>query len=90
MSPIIHDAIRRQQTYHKNVSKEKYQNVDSHKGLRDLMPLEDTIKIVTAIYLHSPNAPDLAFSYLWGTNAGVRRASSRALTLKDFKIFNYC
>jgi hypothetical protein len=34
------------------------------------MPIEDTIKIVTAIYLYSPDAPDLAFSYLWGTNAG--------------------
>jgi hypothetical protein len=27
MSPAIHDAIRRQQTYHKNAAKEKYQNV---------------------------------------------------------------
>jgi hypothetical protein len=86
MTPIIHDAIRRQKTHHKNVANEKYKNVDPHKGLRDLMPLEDTIKIVTTIYLHSPNAPDLAFSYLWGTNAGVRGASSRALTLKDFKV----
>jgi hypothetical protein len=85
-SPIITDAIRRQKAYHKNVAQEKYKNVDPHKGLRDLMPIEDTIKIVSAIYLHSPNAPDLAFSYLWGINAGVRGASSRALTMKDLKI----
>jgi hypothetical protein len=51
MSPIIHDSISQQQTYHKNAAKEKYQNVDPHKGLCDLMPLEDTIKIVTDIFI---------------------------------------
>jgi hypothetical protein len=68
MSPIIHDTIRPQQAHHKNVSKDKQQNVDPHKGLCDLMPLEDTIKIITAIYLHSPDAPHLAFSYILGTD----------------------
>jgi hypothetical protein len=86
LSPIINNAIQQQQAYHKNAANEKYKNMDPYKGLCDLLPIEDTIKIVTAIYLHSPDAPDLAFSYLWGTNAGVRGASSQTLTMKDITI----
>jgi hypothetical protein len=51
MSPIIHDAIRQQQTYHKNATKEKYQNVYPHKGLRDLMPLEESLQLFISSHL---------------------------------------
>ena len=89
-TPIINEAFRRQENFHRNASTDMHKTVDPHKGLRGLMPIDDTLKIVTGIHLHSADAPDLLFSYLWGINAGVRGASSRVLRFCDINVsFGY-
>ena len=85
-TPTIHHWISQQQL---NASYSmKFIDSDPHKGIRDIMSKEDINKVITTIYTHRPDSLDLAFSFLWGINAGVRGSSSRAFKLSDLYISN--
>ena len=80
-SNIISYYIKMQQY---NVSSsDKFIDSDPHKGIKDIMSKSDIIKIITTIYSDRSDSLDLAFSFLWGINAGVRGSSSRAFKLCD-------
>jgi hypothetical protein len=63
-------------------------NIDScpHNGIKDIMSKADILKIITTIYMFRNDSLDLAFSFLWGINAGVRGSSSRAFNLSDLYV----
>ena len=84
ISPSIQASIDEQQAFVSH--SEKYIESDPHKGLKDIMPPDDLLKIINYIYLIRPDSLDLAFSFLWGINTGVRGSSSRAFCLSDLYI----
>ena len=85
-STITKNSINQQQDRVKSGANEQHGGVDPHRGLKDLMPEEDTKKIVTHIHKHRDDWGSLSMSYTWGINAGVRGASSRKLVLADLNL----
>jgi hypothetical protein len=82
----VKECISIQQDYHKAGANDRHAGSDPHKGLKDLMPEEDLRKIVTHMHQYRHDWGSLAMSFTWGTNAGVRGASSRKLTLCDLNM----
>jgi hypothetical protein len=87
-SAIIRRSIDTQQAHYCAHSNTANAGIDPHKGLRDLMSDEDNLKILKYIWGRRPDYADLAFSYLWGRNAGVRGSSSRSFLLSDINHSN--
>ena len=85
-STLVVECISTQQDSHKSSARERHSGVDPHKGLKDLMPEEDVKKILTHMHKRRNDWGSLAMSFTWGTNAGVRGASSRSLKLKDLNM----
>lgn len=85
-SPSITDSIITQQNNNNAGTNETYAGSDPHKGLKDILSEEENVKLVRTIYSLRNDSHDLAFSYTWGRNAGVRGASSRALKFSDLNI----
>jgi hypothetical protein len=80
-------AIKQQQENWKNGGSAVHLGTDPHKGLKDLMPLADKLRIGRNI--HDGTRGDwgsLGMSFSWGCNAGVRGASSRKFTYADLNL----
>jgi hypothetical protein len=50
---------------------------DPHKGLKDVMSEDHTLKIIDCILEYDKLSDDILFAYGWGRNAGARGSSSR-------------
>jgi hypothetical protein len=85
-SPSIQLSIENQQQYHVVNTNEARAGSDPHNGLKDVLSQDQTSTIIRTIYRHRLDSLDLAFSYLWGTNAAVRGSSSRKIVLCDLNI----
>jgi hypothetical protein len=86
VSPIIDTALKKQQSLSLARSAETFAGVDPHKGLRGIMPIDDTLKLVTYMWEHRADYADILFCFTWGTNAGVRGQSARAFHLSDLNL----
>lgn len=84
-TPMILEAITQQQANYNDGENEMHAGSDPHKGLKDLLSEEEIARILEQVWAR-PDYADLAFSYLWGKNAGVRGASSRKFLLSDLNL----
>jgi hypothetical protein len=86
-SNIVKAAIEQQQENWTNRGSLMHLGSDPHKGLKDLMPLADKLKIGRSI--HNGSRGDwgsLGMSFSWGCNAGVRGASNRKFVYADLNL----
>jgi hypothetical protein len=59
---------------------------DPHKGIKDIMPMSDKLKIMRCIHESRNDWGSLSTSFTWGNNAAVRGASSRKLVYADLNL----
>ncbi len=82
----VKECISIQQDNYKSGANDRHAGVDPHKGLKDLMPQEDLRKIVSHMHQCRHGWGSLAMSFTWGTQTGVRGASTRKFTLCDLNM----
>jgi hypothetical protein len=82
----VKECISIQQDNYKSGANDRHAGVDPHKGLKDLMPQDDLRKIVSHMHRRRNDWGSLVMSFTWGTQAGVRGASTRKLTLCDLNM----
>jgi hypothetical protein len=87
-SPMVLAAIKQQQENWKNAGSAKHLGSDPHKGLKDLMPLSDKLRIGRNIHNGSRGGDwgSLGMSFSWGYNAGVQGESSRKFVYADLNL----
>jgi hypothetical protein len=83
---VVDRAIRDQQTSWKIRQHEVNAGCDPHKGLKDLMPVEDKMKIIRYIHNHRNDWGSLSTSWTWGNQAAVRGASNRSFVYADINL----
>jgi hypothetical protein len=86
LSSTIRTALGQQEAIGRASAAITFAGVDPHKGLRDIMPEADNLRIVNYIWKSRTDYADLLFCYLWGRNAGVRGASARTFQLCDLNV----
>jgi hypothetical protein len=63
---------------------------DPHKGLKDLIPVEDRLKILRHIHEHVRKWGSSGVSTAWGSMAALRGATNRALVCADMNLSLGC
>lgn len=81
-NPVVNAAIAQQEENRANTPSTKL-GVDPHKGIKDAMSLADKKKLAAYIIGSRRDWGSLNTSFCWGTNAGVRGASSRKFVYAD-------
>jgi hypothetical protein len=80
---VVDRAIRDQQIGWKSRQHEVNAGSDPHKGLKDLMSVEDKLKIIRFIHKHRNDWGSLSVSWCWGNQAAARGATNRCLVYAD-------
>jgi hypothetical protein len=89
-SSIIRTALDKQQEYHNAHSAVTYGGIDPHKGLRDIMPVDEHRKLITYMWKSRSDYADVLFCFTWACNAGIRGCSARVFKLSNLNIsFGY-
>jgi hypothetical protein len=64
----------------------KSNGTDPHKGLKDLLPLPERVKLLKYIYGNRKDWGSLSVSFTWGQNAAVRGHSMRGMKYPDINL----
>ena len=83
-SAIVKLALDTNKERQKNTATSK-PGEDPHKGLKDVLPLADRLKIMHEIYSRGDWGP-ASVSFTWGNNAAVRGGSTRNLVFADWNL----
>jgi hypothetical protein len=79
---VVSEAISQQVENRRNMPNTAL-GTDPHKGLKDVLPEADRVKLLTHIHRTRADWGSLGTSFSWGNNAGIRGASSRSLVFVD-------
>ena len=61
---------------------------DPHRGLKDVLPVSDRLKMMDYIYRDRLDWGPASVSFTWGNNAAVRGGSTRNLVFADMNLSN--
>jgi hypothetical protein len=86
LNPVVARALRDQQTDWKVRQHQVNAGSDPFKGLKDLMPVDDRLKIMRHIHKNVRKWGSLSVSNAWGNMAALRGATNRALLYSDINL----
>jgi hypothetical protein len=83
---VVERSTRDQQASWKIREHQVNAGSDPHKGLKDLIPVEDRLKILRHIHEKVKKWGSLSVSNTWGNMAALRGATNRALVYSDMNL----